>query len=747
MSAEVFRRTPLLRLLLFFAGGIVLGRELCLPLPADWLLPACAAGFLLASLSFRRRAVRRYYPVALLFTAFLLMGMDLGRDRTVPGIPDGYITARVCSDCLPSGPGGRITADRIRLLDGDCWIRVRGKASLYLEGGKSREVAEPEIINGGSTLHREACPGDLQPGSLIYARCSLLPYAAPLNPAQFDYGAFQRGRGILYQAYLDDASWRTADSAYCPSVQPGPVIRAIRLRSKLMKKLERRISGEAERDILNALLLGYRDDMDPLIEQNFVRSGTLHVLAVSGLHVGILYLLPSLLLKRMRRWPSLRIATGILVFGGLWGYAFLTGLSSSVVRAVSMCCIHGAAGSGRRRADPMHGITLAAFFMILARPAAVFEAGFQLSFAAIAGIFLMYNRLQVLFPFPGVPGRWLSRLLSLSLAAQLSTLPLMIYHFHQAAPASFLASPVVIPLVTMILYAGTLFFLVGGWECAEGALASLLGRLSGLLDAFTHAVAGLPAAWVGGLSLIPLQVILLYLSGILVLVFLERRTARNILLFFSALVLLLTVTAIREIRILTRHRICVFALKRETAVLFMEGRHAALFRGFDPGTDRGPGTDTGPGTDPDPDPALPFGTEGCFHRYRLHPPWQFRAMDHQGSESLPNPGSLHPPNLFYRTLHSPGMEAVYIDFHGKRMLVLGRFDPRYCTGLPILEADVLVLCGNPAINLSQIRDLFRVSRIVADGSNRSGYVAGMANACREAGIPFHATSTSGCFWH
>jgi competence protein ComEC len=736
MSAEEFRRAPFLKLLFPLTGGIILGSKLYGHPVNGWILPVCSGGILLASI-LCRGAFHRASPVTgiLLMAAFFLMGMALGTGHEAAPVPRAFIVARVCEGPVSSGQGHRILVDRIRYLDGDRWKRVMGRASLYLAGSNGTPVAGKFA--------------GLFPGCLIYVRCSLSPYPPPMNPEQFDYGAFQRGRGIFYQAWVDTSSW--SPSGLSP--RAGLRVRSQVLRHSLMEKLEERVPGESERDILNALLLGYRDGMDPQVEQNFAHSGTLHVLAVSGLHVGILYLLPAFLLKRLRSLRGegsggLAVVLGglALVSGALWGYAFVTGLSSSVVRAVSMCCIHGAALISRRNVSPIHVVSLTAFLMILARPAAVFEAGFQLSFTAVTGILLMYRRLLALFPFPGIAGRWLSRMLSVSLAAQLATLPLTIFYFHQAAPVSVLANLVVIPLATLILYGGLLFFLFSGFHSAAAPLASLLGRAAGILEWFTHKAAGLPGGWIGGLSMVPLQVVLLYLSGLLVLLYLERRTARSMFLLLSALVLLFSATTVREFRILKQRGVYVFALQRETAILFVEGRHAALFRGFD--------------TTYSED--MPYGMEAFLIRHRLYPPLQVPprdtlrgppgficspgSMESQCSmESHGSMGSPGPPGLYYRTIRSPGMDAACFDFRGKRILVIGRWDERYCRGFPSLDTDLVVLCNNPPANIPRMAELFKVSLFVADGSNRSSYARRTGTACREAGVEFYSTGTAGCF--
>ena len=326
-----------------------------------WVCIGCSAGFILVSVLNQRK------DNTPLLMCFFIMGIVLGREPGIPHIPEGMFSARVCDDVVSTGKGARTLVDRIHYMDQDSWVRVRGKASIYLAG-----LSEPD----------DQAETRLFPGARLIARGKLSTYEPPMNPCQFDYGTFQKGRGIFFQAYLDSSSWKPAGG----EIAYGLKIRSVLLRRRLIERLESQISGKAQQAILSALLLGYRDEMDTVLKQNFARSGTMHILAVSGLHVGIIYLLPAVLLRRMRNYLYAVIPVGIMVFTGLWFYAFLTGLSVSVVRAVTMCCIHGIAMVSRRKVSTLHVISLAAFVIILARPAAVFEAGFQLSFAAVTGI-------------------------------------------------------------------------------------------------------------------------------------------------------------------------------------------------------------------------------------------------------------------------------------------------------------------------------------------------------------------------
>ncbi|MCK4750524.1 MAG: DUF4131 domain-containing protein, partial [Bacteroidales bacterium] len=179
-----------LRLVFFLVGGIMLGRIICGPACFEWILTGCSAGFLLLSAIYPRLGQS---PILI---CFFLVGIILGRQDPVPEVPEGLIHARICDELLASGNGMRSTIDRIRYLDGDNWKPLKGKASVYF----AVKTGSPGIAGKPGPV-----PSNLQPGTFILAQGQLSTYNPPLNPQQFDYAAFQRGKGILYQLYLDPA--------------------------------------------------------------------------------------------------------------------------------------------------------------------------------------------------------------------------------------------------------------------------------------------------------------------------------------------------------------------------------------------------------------------------------------------------------------------------------------------------------------------------------------------------------------
>jgi competence protein ComEC len=249
----------------------------------------------------------------------------MGREDEPSRIPEAMLQARICDEILAGERTFKTRLDMVYYHSGGNWTRLDGRVQVYFE--------------------REDRCYELMPGDCICGSGKLLRFEDPVNPLEFNYGAYQRGKGVFYHLYLDSASWVPSPAHTARGLQ----IRSKRIRRTLMDRIDRCIEGPDERAILYSLLLGYRAELGQEVKQQFVRSGSMHILAVSGLHVGILYLLPALLIRKIRGSVTGRLLATLALLALLWSYAMLTGLSPSVVRAVTMCSVHRVAIlTGRR---------------------------------------------------------------------------------------------------------------------------------------------------------------------------------------------------------------------------------------------------------------------------------------------------------------------------------------------------------------------------------------------------------------
>lgn len=233
---------------------------------------------------------------------------------------------------------------------------------------------------------------------------------------------------------------------------------AYQIRLGIEAVIDQYFSGSNSGAILKALTVGQKNDLDTEVKKSFSTSGTMHVLAVSGLHVGIFYGLFLLFFKSLlnTRWRALII---IFIISQLWLYALVTGLSPSVIRAVTMFSILIMGKLIKRKSNPYNLIFASAFMILLISPGMLFNVGFQLSYAAVLSIIFFTPRIDQFKP-QWMPGKvW--ALLSVSLAAQIGTLPLTLFYFGKFPTYFLISNLLVIPAVFLILNVGFIFLALG----------------------------------------------------------------------------------------------------------------------------------------------------------------------------------------------------------------------------------------------------------------------------------------------
>ena len=289
-------------------------------------------------------------------------------------------------------------------------------------------------------------------------------------------------------------------------------------RAKLLDRLsESGVDGSAYA-VVAAMALGDKSQLTTELRDAYAISGASHILALSGLHLGIIYTLLSLLLSR-RRW---QMVSQIVIIVSIWLFVFLVGLSASVVRSAVMVSIYALLSLGHRDKLSVNTLAFAAIVMLLFNPMALFDVGFQLSFMAVLTILLFYPLLESLWSQPFLLDhrlfRWLWTMLSVSCAAQIGVAPLIAYYFGRISCYFLLANLVVVPAAALILYLSLAVLLIP-------SLAYLLIYIVDTLNQLLVSIAALPGASIKGLHPTVLQVWMMYVIIGAVYLLLIRRTS------------------------------------------------------------------------------------------------------------------------------------------------------------------------------------------------------------------------------
>ena len=286
-------------------------------------------------------------------------------------------------------------------------------------------------------------------------------------------------------------------------------------RNELLERLSDHGVDGSVYAVVAAMTLGDKSQLTNELRKTYAITGASHILALSGLHLGIIYTLLSLLLSRRRWW----IVSQVVIIVCIWLYVFLVGMTVSVVRSAVMITVYALLSLGHRDKMSVNTLAFAAIVMLLFNPLSLFDVGFQLSFLAVLAILLFYPLFEGVWPQPFLMDhrvfKWLWTMLSVSCAAQIGVAPLIVYYFGRFSCFFLLTNLLVVPAATLILYLSLVVLLIP-------SLAYLLIYMVDTLNHLLTWVATLPGVSIEGLHPTLLQVSMVYVIIMAVYLLLRR---------------------------------------------------------------------------------------------------------------------------------------------------------------------------------------------------------------------------------
>lgn len=408
---------------------------------------------------------------------------------------------------------------------------------------------------------------ELQAGDVILFENYLQPIENKNNPYEFDYKKYLAQKRIYRQVYLNSDNWTKTQeknlTLFC---------RAELMRERLLQIYRKQPLDENEFEILSALTLGYKRELDPETKRVFSASGASHVLAVSGLHVGIVFWVISIFFGFLKRHKTGRHIFAVIAVSILWFYAFLTGLSPSVMRASAMFSIFVIGENINRKSNIYNSLSASAFLILLFNPNNLFDIGFQLSYAAVFGIVYLQPKIEKTIEVKNKFLKFLWSLVTVSFAAQITTFPLTTYYFGQF-PAYFLITNMfVIPAVMFLIPMGIIMLFVSKINFVSNLLSLLINLSIKLTYSLLLLIDHLPSA------VIDIQINyfqLIFILGILISVFIFLKNQRIYYLKFALIsILLLSLSNVFfNISRLNYSELIVYNTPKNQAVHLIHGRN------------------------------------------------------------------------------------------------------------------------------------------------------------------------------
>ncbi len=557
-----WRGRPFLRILLFFASGILVARYWF----ADKQLPIKELIFLLVFLILASAIIAsrvksfRYSWIAglLLDIALFIAGLTL----TVQYIRQSQVKLAENPQAVWEG----------KLLTEPMQRAKTVKFVLKIIKRADNDSVLPRSVKVLAYLKTDTLPVGMHLGSFLVFQGKMSPVEAPKNPGEFDYRRFLQDRGISYMVYIDKKGWLQLPA------QSGFLLPVVfsRWRNKLLQSLRSQGLSQDEYAVAAAILLGYNQLIAPDLHQDFTAAGAVHILVVSGMHVGIIFLIFSFLFSFLLRFKNGDYLRNILLILVIWSYALLTGLSPSVSRAATMISLFILADIFRRGYDNFNILAASAFLLLLLNPLLLFDVGFQLSYAAVAGILMFYFPIYRSVYIRNKILQTIWAALVVSFSAELGVFAIAAHYFHQFPLYFLLTNLAVFALSYLIIFSGLAFLSFSWIPIVSHLLAVVLAKMVSALIVIVRFVASMPFSAVYDLYFPWFKVVLIFTLLIWVYYLFIHKNLHMLTPALATLVLLLGIQTIRQLQLHRQEKFIIYSLRHHTTIDLISGKEHVL---------------------------------------------------------------------------------------------------------------------------------------------------------------------------
>ncbi len=510
----------------------------------------------------------------------------------------------------------------------------------------------------------------------------------PYNPGEFDFKYYLKTKQIKQQCFINEKQIKKIASN-----RGNPIISfALNLRQKIIQQFKKHMTNPEATALASTLIMGYRADLNVETLNSFSKTGTMHILSVSGMHVALVFLLLGFLLKPMDKVPRMRLLKTCILIAMIWFYALITGFSPSVNRAALMISFVILGKAISKKMNTYNLLAISAFILLLYNPFYLFDVGFQLSYLAVFGLVFLHPHIyQSLY----IKNKLLDAAWSytaLSLAAQIVTFPLSVYLFHQF-PLYFLLSNLLVVLpVTLLMYVGIAFVLLLPFNLLLPYIGSLLKWLVLLSNQILHYISQMPMAsldgiWISGLQLLVLCV--LTIAYIFAFIY-KNKTA--LFVAMGTTLFLLIHHRFEQFESLKREEIIFYSLRKNTALVYFRGKEYELITDLKP-TDK----------------VYQFSVKPSLERAGLH------------LKNWVNTNSL---TKHFMQLGNYRILRWTSNFNHQKFMH------------PI-RVDAVLLSDNPKIKLYKLRDYAHFNQLIIDATNPDYQIKRWIDEAERLGMDYH----------
>lgn len=526
-------------------------------------------------------------------------------------------------------------------------------------------------------------------GTHLQIKGSLYQNSPAKNPNQFDYGKYLENKQIYAQMYAD-----ASDIKMGSIMEKDVWYYTAKLRTKIIRNLEKTHFNKAELHVAIALILGQQQDISPEIIRDYQFAGAVHILSVSGLHIGFILLFVTFILKpfpNTRRGSFIKL---IIILLSLSSFGFMAGLAPSVLRSVTMFSFVAIGMYLRRSTNIFHTLLVSMLLILLFEPSFLFDVGFQLSYVALFFILWLQPLLSQLWMPKTVISKYFWDILTVSFAAQIGAFPLSIYYFHQFPGLFFVTNLVIIPFLSIIMGLGVLVMVLAAFDTIPLFLVQFLEWSIFILNKIINSIASLEQFIIQDIPFNWQLLLSVYVLLIATIIWFKKPSFNRMVLAMLTLIVFQITYFQTHGTVQNQTELVIFNTKKSSLIAERNGENITVYAN---------------------DSLLKSVSKNKT----------FTSYSMGNFSSLKAKKKLQ--NLIY--------------FNGKKILIVDSVAVYPKNSRP----DIVVLTQSPKINFERFLQTTKPKMVVADGSNFRTIQKLWKATCLKQKIPFHATGEKGFY--
>ncbi len=537
-------------------------------------------------------------------------------------------------------------------------------------------------------------------GDQIISECFVNEIKHSGNPYAFNYKTYLKYKEIYHQCYIQSDAYQIID------YNKGSRIRLLsnKVRQNLLSIYQENDITGNEFAVLSALTLGYKNELTPELKESFSTSGAMHILAVSGLHVGIIFIILGKLLFFLQRNRYGKIIQSVIIITILFFYAFLTGLSDSVLRATVMFSFISIGKMFTRQVNIYNTISASAFILLIINPYSLMNVGFQLSYAAVISIVFFQPKIYSLLNFNRTIPDYIWQLISVALAAQLGTFPITIYYFDQFPLYFILSNIVIIPVATIIIYGAVILFAFSFSQVATKFFALVLKYTTIFLNRSVGFIESLPNAKLDQILIDRIELSILIIFILFLSFYIISKQYKFVLVSIIILACVVFYNILSSYLKLKDNILVIHNIPGNTAINFIKNKRSTLI------------------VDEDLKENL------LSIKYNIHPILKEYEIESKHIQTI-----------------LPTNHLNYYSFNNQSILNIKSDSIKLYNSNQKLKVNYIILSNNINVDLSTLQDYFEFDLVIFDTSNSYYKTQSWQKECKLNHIPCYNVLQNGAF--